>query len=122
MPKLKEVALRFECSDIRWVVATLDTVNPERQALQQVSIYLPLLCISEGIRPADFKGCVGREAYRQWMHLGHSLIQLQELYEIDVRVVCNVDRRGAEVTHEHVECMLSQTITKGGIKLSIIHS
>lgn len=109
--KLKEVTFRCGTTHIMWIISALRTITSEHEDLQQISIHIPYYP-SYIADPANIRGIVGEEVYRQWMDLDHLVVQFWESRTIRPKIMHLAAEKGLMVACIGV---LLPEITKRGI-------
>lgn len=117
--KLKEVGFELNEPCAERVAATLDTITLKHEDFEQVSVYFPFLFLSDGTRPVDIRRAVGEEMHSQWVQLDRILVRLWESHSIRLKVICNVNEKGAKVALEGMKYLLREMAAKGKIELEL---
>jgi hypothetical protein len=84
--KLKEVVFWPRQRSVEWVIMALQTITPEHQGLEQITIRTPDYFALAAILP-DFRNAVGEAQCGLWLDLDRLLVQLWESRSIRPKVV-----------------------------------
>jgi len=99
---------------VEWVTKALQTIQPEHQALRQISIHAPYHLTNAG---THVKETVGEQIFQQWLDLDRLLVQFWEARSIRPKVVAVTPHKEKQDVRNCIGYLLPDTAIRGIIDL-----
>lgn len=123
--KLRQAEFEFFIRDVKSVTTALQTITPKHVDFKQVTLHVRSNHIQRDPRHENPNEVLREVDCRQWMDLDNTLIQLQELHPICVKVTWFEGDQDGVVKHEQImhllEHILPKLTKKGVVKLEGIY-
>ena len=109
--KLRDLVFRPGWGTAEWITPTLQTITPEHQELQQISICVPSWVGTYG---SDIKQPLGEAAFGRWLDLDRLLLQFWEAHLVIPKVECASLEGQEQIAEDCIGCLFPE-ITKSRV-------
>ena len=109
--KLRDLVFRSGWRTAEWITPTLQTITPEHQELQQISICVPSWLGSYG---SKIKQSLGEAALGRWLDLDRLLLQFWEVHLVLPKVECASMEGQEQIAKDCIGCLFPE-VTKSGV-------